>query len=70
MEAWTPRAWNLNPINNPRDAFYIKYSSLVRAELKLKLISKSKSWHEPVRLFLIAERQALFEEHMRSTDST
>jgi hypothetical protein len=63
-----PIDWKLKTISNPKDMFYINYSSLVRAEVKFKLISKPKEWYDPVRIFLIEERKALFEEHIRTYD--
>jgi hypothetical protein len=63
-----PEDWKLKVISNPKDMFYINYSSLVRAEVKFKLISKPKEWYDPVRLFLIEARKAVFEERIRTYD--
>jgi hypothetical protein len=63
-----PEDWKLKVISNPKDMFYINYSSLVKAEMKFNLISKPKEWYAPVRMFLIEERKALFEERIRTYD--
>ena len=63
-----PENWKLKVISNPKDMFYINHSSLVRAEAKFKLIGQPKEWYAPVRMFLIEERKALFEEHISSYD--
>lgn len=68
MAMCKPKDWKLKVISNPKDIFYINYSSLVRAEMKFKLISKPKEWYDPVRIFLIEERKALFEENLRKYD--